>query len=217
MSGQANTHANKGHANKAHAHKGFGALGHAMVVASAETLARVRRLPVGPALVLLLALAWIAASGWWAFILPRYDDTAAQRYQAEVAKCRELATSEARYDCVSRALISRDRENFGKAMLVFIPPLVAVLGRYVWRETRAAMHERERARLAEIRSRQQLAQFHREMMAKREALKPAKRADWDVDTSWAEEIAQSPRGVRRPPDAQPPAHATSAPHAVKRA
>jgi len=206
-----------GHAN-ANANKGLRALGHAVYATAAETVARARRLPVGTIVFVLVALAWIAASGWWTFVRSNFDADAALRYQAEVAKCRELPTSEARYECVSRALIGRDRENFSRAMVVFIPPLVMLFGCYIWREMRAAVRERERARLAEERSRRQLTEFHREMMERRKALKPAKRAGWDVETTWAEEIAQSPRGRRADPHQPPePAHAPAVPHAVKRA
>jgi hypothetical protein len=202
-----------GHVN-ANTNKGLGALGYAVYAMCAEMVARARRLPVGTIVFILVALAWIAASGWWTFVRSNYDAGLALRYQAEVARCRELPTSEARYECVSRALIGRDRENFSRAIVVFIPPLVMLFGRYIWREMRASVREREHARLAEERGRRQLAEFHREMVARREALKPAKRADWDADTAWAEEIAQSPR-ARRAPEPHPPAPA--APEAVKRA
>ena len=122
------------------------------------------------ALTFALALAWLMGAGWWNYVRPHeFDAKAYDRYREEVANCRELGTSEARYDCVAQAMIRRDRVNFGTAMLVFLPPILLVLGHYIWREVGANLREREHARLAEQHSRRHLSRFRREMMEARAA------------------------------------------------
>ncbi|MGE5539165.1 MAG: hypothetical protein ACM30I_11140 [Gemmatimonas sp.] len=141
-------------------------------------MARIRRMPVGTIVVFAVALAWIGTSGWLTFVRPQpFDDRAYERYQEEVAMCRELRTSEARYDCVARALIGRDQQNFGRSLFVFVPPFMLLIGRYVWREVRATMREREHARLAELRSRQHLSKMRQEMLGERAAHIPNGRLD----------------------------------------
>jgi hypothetical protein len=129
-----------------------------------------RRVSPATALVFAAALVWLLAAGWWNYVRPRdFDANDYERYQEEVTRCRELATSEARYDCVATAMIRRDHANFGTAMLVFLPPILLVLGRYMWREIRAGAREREHARLAELHARQHLSRYRREMLADRAA------------------------------------------------
>jgi hypothetical protein len=138
--------------------------------AGAPAIARIHRVPPATALVFLVAALWLAVGCWIDYIRPQpFDLKAYQRYQEEVANCRELDTSEARYDCVAQTLIGRDRVNFGKAMFVFLPPLLLILGHYVWLEVQAGMREREHARHAEEMARQQLSRYRREMQAERAA------------------------------------------------
>jgi hypothetical protein len=141
----------------------------------AHALVFLHRISPAAALVFALALAWLVAAGWWNYVRPRdFDAKAYERYQEEVARCRELGTSEARYDCVATAMIRRDHVNFGTAMLVFLPPLLMIFGRYIWREVRAGAREREHARLAELHARQHLSRYRREMLADRAAAKAAR-------------------------------------------
>jgi hypothetical protein len=135
-----------------------------------HALTIVRRVSPATALALVLALAWLLAAGWWNYVHPRdFDAKAYEHYQEEVARCRELGTSEARYDCVATAMIRRDHANFGTAMLVFLPPILLMLGRYIWREIQANAREREHARLAELHARQHVSRYRREMLAERAA------------------------------------------------
>jgi hypothetical protein len=135
-----------------------------------HALTILRRVSPATALALILALTWLLAAGWWNYVRPRdFDAKAYERYQEEVARCRELGTSEARYDCVATAMIRRDHANFGTAMLVFLPPILLVLGRYIWSEVRANAREREHARLAELHARQHVSHYRREMLAERAA------------------------------------------------
>jgi hypothetical protein len=137
----------------------------------ARAFAITRRVSPATALVFAAAVVWLLAAGWWNYVRPRdFDAKAYERYQEEeVARCRELTTSEARYDCVASAMIRRDHANFGTAMLVFLPPILLVFGRYLWREVRAGAREREHARLAELHARQHLSRYRREMLADRAA------------------------------------------------
>jgi hypothetical protein len=149
---------------------GFRALGEL----GAHAVAHLRRTPIAAVLVFCLALAWLSAAGWWSYIRPQeFDAKAYERYQEDVAACRELRTSEARYDCVAQAMISRDHANFGTAMFVFLPPIILVFGHYLWREIRSNMREREHARRAEQRSRQHLSTLRKEMIEEHAAAKAA--------------------------------------------
>ncbi|HET9149887.1 MAG TPA: hypothetical protein VFO61_05330 [Alphaproteobacteria bacterium] len=138
--------------------------------AGAPAIARICRVPPATALVFLVAALWLAVGCWIDYARPQqFDLKAYQRYQEQVANCRTLDTSEARYDCVAQTLIGRDRMNFGTAMIVFLPPLLLILGHYVWLEVQAGMREREHARHAEEMARQQLSRYRREMQAERAA------------------------------------------------
>jgi hypothetical protein len=140
----------------------------------AYAIAHLRRTPIAAALVFCVALAWLGAAGWWNYVRPQdFDAKAYEHYQEDVAKCRELRTSEARYDCVARAMIDRDHANFGTAMFVFLPPIILVFGHYLWREIRSNMREREHARRAEERSRRQLSTLRKEMIEDHAAAKAA--------------------------------------------
>jgi hypothetical protein len=162
--------------------------------------ARIRRAAPLAALTFALALSWLIGTGWWNYVRPHeFDAKAYEHYREEVANCRELDTSEARYDCVAQAMIRRDRVNFGTAMLVFLPPILLVFGHYVWREARATVRERERARRAEQHSRQHLSKFRSEMIGERAAaIARARLADearqrrtYDAQTPHAPPIAES--------------------------
>jgi hypothetical protein len=119
-----------------------------------RAIARLQRVPLGAVLTFTVALAWLLAAGWWNYMRPQdFDAKAYARYQEQVAQCRELKTSEGRYDCVVQSMIHRDQANFGTAMFVFLPPILLIFGHYLWREIRASMREREHARRAEERSR----------------------------------------------------------------
>jgi hypothetical protein len=140
-----------------------------------HALTVIRRVSPATALALVLALAWLLAAGWWNYVRPRdFDAKAYERYREEVARCRELGTSEARYDCVATALIRRDHANFGTAMVVFLPPMLLVLGRYIWREVQANARDREHARLAELHARQHVSRYRREMLAEHAATRAAR-------------------------------------------
>jgi hypothetical protein len=124
-----------------------------------------------------LAMAWLTIAGWINYIRPEpFDLKSYERYQAQIASCRELETPEARYNCVAQALIAKDQVNFGKAMIVFVPPLILIFGHYIVREVRAGRREREHARLAEKRSRDQILKMRAQMRAERAAAAAAAKA-----------------------------------------
>lgn len=151
------------------------------------------------ALVFFVAAVWLAYGSWLNYIRPQeFDLKAYERYQEQVTQCRALRTSEARYDCVAQSLIGRDRVNFGTAMVVFLPPLLLILGHYVWMEVRANMREREHARHAEEVARQQLSRFRRELREERAAALARVQAQADGTASAdVTKIAKSlpPRGT----------------------
>lgn len=159
--------------------------------AGAPVLARIRRVHPATALVFLVAALWLGYGCWLDYVRPQqFDLKAYQRYQEEVAKCRELDTSEARYDCVAQTLIGRDRTNFSTAMIVFLPPLLLILGHYVWLEVQAGMREREHARHAEAMAHQQLSRYRREMRAERAAA--LARAQAHPESAASDHVASPP-------------------------
>jgi hypothetical protein len=168
---------------------------HALRDFGARTIVRTRRLPIGTVLVFLVAAVWLAIGSWLNYIRPQeFDLKAYERYQEQVAACRALKTSESRYDCVAQSLISQDRTNFGKAMTVFLPPLLLILGHYVWMEVCANIREREHARHAEETARRQFSRFRRDMREERAAALAAKEHAGDAGPT---------RGAARPGPAAP--------------
>jgi len=185
-----------------------------------RAMARLQRVPLAATLTFAVALAWLVAAGWWNYIRPHdFDAKAYARYQEEVAKCRELKTSEGRYDCVVQAMIHRDQVNFGTAMFVFLPPILLIFGHYLWREVRANMREREHARLAEERSRRQLSKMRQDMMEERAAAKATQALVKAAEAEHGLDHGHRAHGTSHPsaPHAAAPAPADPPARAPKRA
>ena len=139
-----------------------------------DAVAALRRLPLTAVLLFGLALVWMATAGWWNYVRSTpFDASAYEHFQEEVAKCRELKTSEARYNCVAEAMIGRDQANFAKSLFVFLPPLGLMFGYYIVREMRAARREREHAAMAERHAREQILKMRAKMRAERAAAEAA--------------------------------------------
>lgn len=140
-------------------------------------VAGLRHISLASVSLFVLAVAWLVIAGWFNYIRPhQFDLKAYEQYQEKLADCRELSTSEARYNCVAQAMIGQDQMNFGKALIVFGPPLILIFGHYIVREIRANRREREHARLAEKRSRDQILQMRAQMRAERAAAAAAAKA-----------------------------------------
>jgi len=150
------------------------AIGNGFHAARVRVLAGLRQLPLAPIVLFGAAVIWLIAAGWWNYIRPQeFDLKSYERYQEQLVQCRELKTSEARYDCVAQALISRDQTNFGKTVVVFLPSFTLIVGYYLWREIRASRREREHARLAELRAHQQVSKYRQDMRNERAAAEKA--------------------------------------------
>jgi hypothetical protein len=140
-------------------------------------VAGLRHISLASTSLFVLAIAWLLVAGWINYVQPQqFDLKAYERYQEKLADCHELFTSEARYDCVAKAMIGQDQMNFGKALTVFLPPLILVFGYYILREIRESRREREHAALAEKRSRDQILKMRAEMRAERAAAIAAAKA-----------------------------------------
>jgi hypothetical protein len=143
----------------------------------AHIAAGLRHVSFTSILLFVTATAWLIGAGWWNYVRPQqFDLKAYERYQDQLADCRELNTSESRYNCVAETLIGRDQTNFGRAMIVFLPPLVLLFGHYILREIRVGRREREHAALAERHAREQILKMRAEMRAERAAAAEAAKA-----------------------------------------
>ena len=152
-------------------------IGNGLHAAHIRAITGIRRIPLTPIILYGAAIAWLLAAGWWNYVRPQeFDLKSYERYQEQLAECRELNTSEARYNCVAQALISRDQINFGKGMLVFLPSIALVMGYYLWREVQTGRREREHARLAEQHAHQQVSKFRQEMRKERAAAMAVEKA-----------------------------------------
>lgn len=142
--------------------------------AAARAIASLRLLPLAPMVLFSTAAIWLIGAGWWNYIRPQeFDLNRYERYQEQLAECREMKTSEARYDCVAQALIGRDQTNFGTTMIVFLPPFALFMSYFLWREIQTNRREREHARLAEQRARAQVSKFRQDMRNERAAAEKA--------------------------------------------
>jgi hypothetical protein len=146
-------------------------IGDGLHAAHHRAMAGLRLIPLASIIVFGVAIAWLIGAGWWNYVRPQeFDLKSYERYQEQLAECRELKTSEARYDCVAQALIGRDQINFGRTIVVFLPSFALIMGYYLWREIQAGRREREHARLAEQHARQQVSKFRQEMREERAAV-----------------------------------------------
>jgi hypothetical protein len=145
--------------------------------AGATIVASLRHISLVSISLFVLAIAWLLIAGWINYIHPQqFDLKAYERYQDRLAVCRELESSEARYNCVAQVMIGQDQMNFGKALIVFLPPLILIFGHYILREIRTSRREREHAILAERRSRDQILKMRVQMRAERAAAAAAAKA-----------------------------------------
>jgi hypothetical protein len=77
-------------------------------------------------------------------------------YDKQIAKCRTLPSSEARYNCTSQIMLAKDNTSFNKTLIILSPPLALLFGYFG--VTRAVTARRER-----IKTQRALAASRRRM------------------------------------------------------
>jgi hypothetical protein len=89
-------------------------------------------------------------------------------YERQLAACKELRTSQAKYDCTSDLMLRRDRSLFNDVLIVLAPPLalLGLVGSVVF--SVRLRRERERERMARAAYQAQMDAY-REKLAAEEA------------------------------------------------
>lgn len=105
--------------------------------------------------VMVLCAGWMAGATWFAFVTTPVPNSYVSQ-DKQIAKCRALPSSEARYNCTSKIMLAKDNGTFNQTLIIVLPAL-AVLFAY-FGITRAITTRRER-----IKSQQALAASRRRM------------------------------------------------------
>lgn len=114
-----------------------------------------------------ICLGWMLGAIWFLFLqpTPTYYGNSYNSQQAKLAKCRTLLSSEARYQCTSSLMLSRDNAIFNQALVVVLPVFGLVIGYLGVTRIYAAHRERVRSRSAVAASRKRMAEWRSQMKA----------------------------------------------------
>jgi hypothetical protein len=119
--------------------------------------------------VMVVCAGWVVGAAWSALVQSTQPPNPYMSYEQQIAKCRAPASSEARYNCTSQIMLTKDNESFNKTLTIILPPL-ALLFAY-FGVTRALTTQRER-----IKSQRALAASRRRMDEWRTHLRDIKSA-----------------------------------------
>lgn len=93
-----------------------------------QQLLRFERRDIGRWLLAVVCGGWLIGATWHVAAtrqthIPLDGANAYVPYERQLAACKELRGSQAKYDCVSNLMLWRDRSLFQQILLVILPPL----------------------------------------------------------------------------------------------
>jgi hypothetical protein len=107
-----------------------------------------------------LMSGWVIGSTWFVFLQPAqlvYRSYGSQ--ESQLAKCRDLPTSETRYQCTARLMLAKDNDVFNRTLIILLPPFAALIGYLAVMKAVATHRDRVKKREAHIASRRRLAEW----------------------------------------------------------
>lgn len=107
-----------------------------------------------------LGAVWMLGATWFAFIQP--DPMAQMLSEAkkkELAQCRRLPTSDARYQCTSKIMLAKDNRIFNQTLIILLPPLGLLIGYWGVARLVATRSDRKKSQTAHDYSQQRMAEW----------------------------------------------------------
>lgn len=124
-----------------------------------------------------LSVCWVALSTWYVFVLIRpMTQVYLEQHQTELAKCRKLPTSDAKYQCTSKLMLSKDHSIFGQVLLILGPPFGLLIGYWGVGRLIARHHARLKSQHARDFSQQRMAEWRSHLSDMRSALETQQKA-----------------------------------------
>lgn len=118
-------------------------------------------------LLVVLGAGWMVGATWSLFFQTTLPPNSYFSYERQLANCRTKQTSQARYDCTSQLMLSKDNAIFKKTLIVLVPPLW-VFGAYL------VVNRIIQRRQEEKKSRAAVAASHKRMAEWQEFLRSIK-------------------------------------------
>lgn len=108
-----------------------------------------------------MASGWILGASWFVFVQPASPVPNSYFSQdSKLAKCRQLRTSEARYQCTSEAMLAKDNADFNRTfIIILLPPLALLIGYLGVTRVVITHHDRVKSRAAHIASQRRMAEW----------------------------------------------------------
>jgi TRAP-type C4-dicarboxylate transport system permease small subunit len=113
--------------------------------------------------VMALCAGWILFAGWASVSSsqPVYNSYASPEQQ--LAKCRKLSSSQARYDCTSKIMLAQESSAFNQVMIVVLPPIALLFGYFAVINFLTARRERRERQTALAASRRRMEEWRSHM------------------------------------------------------
>ena len=124
-----------------------------------------------------LSVCWVALSTWYVFVLIRpMTQVYLEQHQAELARCRKLPTSDSKYQCTSKLMLSKDHTVFGQVLLILGPPFGLLIGYWGVGKLVTRHHDRLKSQQARDFSQQRMTEWRSHLSDMRSALETQQNA-----------------------------------------
>jgi hypothetical protein len=108
----------------------------------------------------LLGAGWIFCAAWFLFQpTPTYGNYGRQM----LASCRNLPTSDSRYQCTSQLMLAKDNVVFNKTLIILLPPLFLLIGYVGVTKIITAQRDKRKSHAAIAASHQRMAEWRRHL------------------------------------------------------
>ena len=124
-----------------------------------------------------LSVCWVALSTIYVFVLIRpMTQVYLEQHHTELARCRKQPTSDAKYQCTSKLMLSKDHNVFAQVLLVLGPPFGLLIGYWGVGKLITRHHERIKSQHARGLSQQRMAEWRSHLSDMRSSLEAQQKA-----------------------------------------
>lgn len=131
-----------------------------------------------------LCVAWVVGTAWFAF-QPETPINSYASYERQLANCKKLSSSQARYDCTSKLMLGKESTTFGKVVTILAPPLLLMIGYVSLRRLAWSWQDQTKRRAARDASQQRMTEWHNHVSKLKEEAAAANKGRAFVKTSLA--------------------------------
>lgn len=145
-----------------------------------------------------IGAGWVLGATWFAFIqLSPMSQVVYEAQNAELAKCRKLLTSDARYQCTSKIMLARDNRVFNKTLIILLPPLGLLIGYWGVAAILGTRRDHRKDRIARDFSHQRMAEWRSHLNDMRATLEAQQKAAKATPLTAHASETQPPRARKR--------------------